>query len=188
MSETIIDALDFVIPSIIGVNSLRSSCGDSPYQKLLLPDYALTWALRDRQPHECVRDVTAEMVATWEAAGIDWQQRAVINLKVSSRVLWTHRKLRQDGSIGMVLMMHDDGFGSSRVLLWGYLQQHFPAGYYVAIPDRRIGIVTPRNLSHSERQEMQEMIESYYNAASIPIGLDLFTPEDLIPKHDGGEN
>jgi hypothetical protein len=187
MSETIIDAIDFVIPSIIRANSLRSSCGDSPDRKLLVPDYALAWALLDRNPLEC-RQVTAEMVAIWAAVGIDWQQRAVINLKVASRELWTHRKLRQDGSISMALMMHEDGFGSSRVLLWGYLQQHFPAGYYVAIPDRRVGIVTPSNLSHRERQETQDTIQSYYNTASIPIGLDLLAPDDLIPKHDGGEN
>jgi hypothetical protein len=187
MSETIIDALDFVIPSIIRANSLRSSCGDSPYRKLLVPDYALAWALLDRKTDEC-QHVTAEMVAIWAAAGIDWHQRAVINLKVASRELWTHRKLRQDGSISMALMMHDDGFGSSRILLPGYLQQHFPAGYYVAIPDRRVGIVTPCNLSHHERQETQATIESYYNTASIPIGLDLLAPDDLIPKQDSEKN
>jgi hypothetical protein len=188
MSETIIDTIDLVIPSIIRANCLCASCGDSPYQKLLIPDYALTWALLDRNSPECIRVVTAAMVAVWKAEGIDWQQRAVINLKVASRELWTHRKLRQDGSIGMAIMMHDDGFGSSRILLRGYLQQQFPAGYYVAIPDRRIGIVTPRNLSLRERQETEETIESYYNTGSTPIGSQLFAPEDLIPKHDGEEN
>ena len=123
------------------------------------------------------------MVTAWEAAGINWQQRAVINLKVASRELWTHRKLRPDGSLLMAIMMHDDGFGSSRIILSGYLQQHFPAGYYVAIPDREIGIVTPRNLSGSERQEIQDSIQSYYDRASVPIGSQLLAPEDLIPQH-----
>ncbi len=123
-----------------------------------------------------------EMVTAWEAAGINWQQRAVINLKVVSRELWTHRKLRPDGSLLMALMLHDDGFGSSRILLSGYLQQHFPDGYYVAIPDRRIGIVTPRNLSERERQETEELLQSYYNRASVPIGSQLLAPEDLIPQ------
>ncbi len=123
------------------------------------------------------------MVTVWEAAGINWQQRAVINLKVASRELWTHRQLRPDGSLLMALMMHDDGFGSSRILLSGYLQQHFPAGYYVAIPDRRVGIVTPRNLSERERQEIQNLLQSYYDRASVPIGSQLLAPEDLIPQH-----
>jgi hypothetical protein len=56
MSETIIDALDRVIPSIVSpketlrlrANSLCASCGDSLYQQLLIPDYALSWALLDR--------------------------------------------------------------------------------------------------------------------------------------------
>ncbi len=123
------------------------------------------------------------MVTAWEAAGINWQQRAVINLKVASKELWTHRKLRQDGSLLMGLMLHDDGFGSSRILLSGYLQQHFPAGYYVAIPDRQIGIVTPRNLSVSERKDTQDLLQFYYDLASVPIGSQLLAPEDLIPQH-----
>lgn len=88
----------------------------------------------------------------------------------------------------MAIMLHDDGFGSSRILLSSYLQKHFPAGYYVAIPDRRIGIVTPRNLSVCERQETQELLQSYYDRASVPIGSQLLSPEDLIPTHDRGEN
>ena len=57
MSETIIDAIDRVILSIVSrketlrlsTNSLYASCGDSLYQQLLIPDYALTWALLDRK-------------------------------------------------------------------------------------------------------------------------------------------
>jgi len=180
-------------------NCLCTSPGDFPHQQLLMPDYNLTWSILDRdsrsvreasacaerlrQRSECSREVTAAMVTAWEAAGINWQQRAVINLKVASRELWTHRKLREDGSLLMALMQHDDGFGSSRILLSGYLHQHFPAGYYVAIPDRRIGIVTPRNLSVSERQETEDLLQSYYDRASVPIGSQLLAPEDLIPQH-----
>jgi hypothetical protein len=179
--------------------SLCASRGDFPHQQLLMPDYDLTWSIlerdsrsvrevsasaeRLRQRSECSQEVSAAMVTAWEAAGINWQQRAVINLKVASRELWTHRKLRPDGSLLMALMMHDDGFGSSRILLSGYLQQHFPAGYYVAIPDRRIGIVTPRNLSVSERQETEDLLQSYYDRASVPIGSQLLAPEDLLPQH-----
>jgi hypothetical protein len=208
MSHTIIDALDRVIPSLVQplprsivpieetqrkhTNCLCASHGDFPHQQLLMPDYDLTWSILERdsrfqqrlcQRSECSQEVTAAMVTTWEAAGINWQQRAVINLKVASRELWTHRKLRPDGSLLMALMLHDDGFGSSRILLSGYLQQHFPAGYYVAIPERRIGIVTPRNLSASELQETQDSIQSYYDRASVPIGSQLLAPEDLIPQH-----
>ena len=207
MSHTISDALDRVIPSLVQsllesivptektlhkyTNCLCTSPGDFPHQQLLVPGYDLTWSILDgdsrserlRQRAECSREVTAAMVTAWEAAGINWQQRAVINLKVASRELWTHRQLRPDGSLLMAIMMHDDGFGSSRILLSGYLQQHFSAGYYVAIPDRRIGIVTPRNLSGSERQEIQDSIQSYYDRASVPIGSQLLAPEDLIPQH-----
>jgi hypothetical protein len=210
MSHTLTDALDRVIPSLSQplpieetldkyTNSLYARRGDFPHQKLLMPDYDLTWSILERDSHsvleasasaerlsqrsECSRDVSTAMVTAWEAAGINWQQRAVINLKVASRELWTHRKLRPDGSLLMALMLHDDGFGSSRILLSGYLQQHFPAGYYVAIPDRRIGIVTPRNLSVSERQETEDLLRSYYDRASVPIGSQLLAPEDLLPQH-----
>lgn len=207
MSHTIIDALDRVIPSLAQplprsivpteetlnkyTNYLCASRGNFPHQKLLMPDYELTWSIlerdsrvqqRLRQRSQCSQEVSAEMVTAWEAAGINWQQRAVINLKVASRELWTHRQLRPDGSLLMGIMQHDDGFGSSRILLSGYLQQHFPAGYYVAIPDRRIGIVTPRNLSERERQEIQDLLQFYYDRASVPIGLQLLAPKDLLPQ------
>jgi hypothetical protein len=199
MSNAILDALDRVIPSLVQplpkrivpteetlgkyTNSLCASRGDFPHQQLLMPNYDLTWSILERNQSECSQEVSAAMVTAWEAAGINWQQRAVINLKVASRELWTHRKLRPDGSLLMGLMLHDDGFGSSRILLSGYLHQHFPAGYYVAIPDRRIGIVTPRNLSVSERQETEDLLQSYYDRAAMPIGLQLLAPEDLIPQH-----
>ncbi|MCY7369162.1 MAG: DUF4684 domain-containing protein [Chamaesiphon sp.] len=207
MSYTIIDALDRVIPSLAqplprsivpteetlnrSTNCLCACHGDFSHQKLLMPDYDLTWSILERdsryeqlsQRSQCSQEVSAEMVTAWEAAGINWQQRAVINLKVASRELWTHRQLRRDGRLLMAIMMHDDGFGSSRILLSGYLQQHFPAGYYVAIPDRRIGIVTPRNLSESERQEIQNLLQSYYDRASVPIGSQLLAPEELLPQH-----
>jgi hypothetical protein len=199
MSHTISDALDRVIPSLAQplpkssvpteetlakyTNCPYVSRGYFPHQQLLMPDYEITWSILERDPSECSQEVTAAMVTAWEAAGINWQQRAIINLKVASRELWTHRQLRPDGSLLMALMQHDDGFGSSRILLSGYLHQHFPAGYYVAIPDRRIGIVTPRNLSVSERQETEDSIQSYYDRASIPIGSQLLAPEDLIPQH-----
>jgi hypothetical protein len=207
MSHTIIDALDRVIPSLVQplprsivpteetqrqhTNCLCGSCGDFPHQRLLIPNYDLTWSILERdsrseqlsQLSECSQEVSVAMVTAWEAAGINWQQRAIINLKVASRELWTHRQLRPDGSLLMALMQHDDGFGSSRILLSGYLHQHFPAGYYVAIPDRQIGIVTPRNLTVSERQEIQDSIQSYYDRAAMPIGSQLLAPEDLLPQH-----
>jgi hypothetical protein len=199
MLHTIIDALDRVIPSLVQplprsivptdetqrkhTSRLCACHGDFPHQKLLMPDYNLTWSILERDGSQCSQEVSAEMVTAWEAAGINWQQRAVINLKVVSKELWTHRKLRQDGSLLMGLMLHDDGFGSSRILLSGYLQQHFPAGYYVAIPDRQIGIVTPRNLSVSERKDTQDLLQFYYDLASVPIGSQLLAPEDLIPQH-----
>jgi hypothetical protein len=199
MLHTIIDALDRVIPSLLQplprsivptdetqrkhTNCLCACRGNFPHQKLLMPDYNLTWSILERDGSQCSQEVSAEMVTAWEAAGINWQQRAVINLKMASKELWTHRKLRQDGSLLMGLMLHDDGFGSSRILLSGYLQQHFPAGYYVAIPDRQIGIVTPRNLSVSERKDTQDLLQFYYDLASVPIGSQLLAPEDLIPQH-----
>jgi hypothetical protein len=180
-------------------NCLCTCRGDFPRQQLLMPDYDLTWSILERDSRsvreasacaeqlsrrsDCSQEVSAAMVTAWEAAGINWQQRAVINLKVASRELWTHRKLRPDGSLLMALMLHDDGFGSSRILLSGYLHQHFPAGYYVAIPDRRIGIVTPRNLSVSERQETEDLLQFYYDRAAMPIGSQLLAPEDLLPQH-----
>jgi hypothetical protein len=185
MSETIIDAIDRLMPLIIHSTCLHSNLWDAPYQLLPLRDYSLSWAIVDRNERGRVsyQDVTSAMVEVWEDEGIDWQQRAAINLKVASQELWTHQKLRQDGSVVWAIAMHNDGFGSSRVLLSPYLDKYFPDGYYVAIPDRSIGIIIPNNLSVSEMQETQDLLESWYDSASAPMSPHLFAPDDLIPEH-----
>ncbi len=183
MSETIIDALDRLMPLIIHSTCLDSKLWDAPYQPLPLRDYSLSWAIVERNARGRVayQDLTAEMVSVWENEGIDWQQRAAINLKVASQELWTHQKLRQDGSIVWAIAMHNDGFGSSRVLLSLYLDKYFPEGYYVAIPDRSIGIIIPNNLSMTEMQETQDLLESWYDSAAAPMSPHLFAPNDLTP-------
>jgi hypothetical protein len=185
MSETIIDAIDRLMPLIIHSTCLHSNLWDAPHQQLPLRDYSLSWAIvdRDRRGRVSYQDVTSEMVEVWEDEGIDWQQRAAINLKVASQELWTHQKLRKDGSVVWAIMMHNDGFGSSRVLLSPYLDKYFPDGYYVAIPDRSIGIIIPNNLSVSEMQETQDLLESWYDSAAAPMSPHLFAPDDLIPEH-----
>jgi hypothetical protein len=184
MSENIIDAIDRLMPLIIHSTCLRSSLWDSPHEKLPVRDYSLTWVIMNSNPQGKVAygDVTSEMVEVWENEGIDWQQRAAINLKVASQELWTHQKLRQDGSVVWAIMMHDDGFGSSRILLSPYLDKYFPDGYYVAIPDRSIGIIIPRDLSPNEMEETQDLLESWYDTATAPMSPHLFAPDDLIPQ------
>jgi hypothetical protein len=178
MSETIIDTIDRLMPLIIHSTCIHSNLWDAPHQQLPLRDYSLSWVIVDRNERGRVsyQDVTPEMVEVWE-------QRAAINLKVASQELWTHQKLRQDGSVVWAIMMHNDGFGSSRVLLSPYLDKYFPDGYYVAIPDRSIGIIIPNNLSISEMQETQDLLESWYDSASSPMSPHLFAPDDLIPEH-----
>ena len=108
MSETIIDEIARLMPLIIHSTCLKSNLWKSPHEKLPLRDYALSWVIIDRTPQGKVayENVTSEMVDVWEAEGIDWQQRAVINLKVASQELWTHQKLRKDGSVVWAIMMH----------------------------------------------------------------------------------
>jgi hypothetical protein len=185
MSGIIIDAIDRLMPLIIHSTCVNSNLWDSPHQELPLRDYSLSWVIVDRNSNGRVayQDVTPEMVEVWENEGIDWQQRAVINLKVASQELWTHQKLRPDGSVVWAIMMHHDGFGSSRTLLSPYLDKYFPDGYYVAIPDRSIGIIIPRDLSIDEMQETQKLLDSWYDTASAPMSPYLFAPDALIPEH-----
>ena len=101
MSGTIIDAIDRLMPLIIHSTCLNSKLWNSPHEELPLRDYALSWVIVDRDAKGLVayQNVTSEMVEVWEDEGIDWQQRAVINLKVASQELWTHQKLRDRKSV-----------------------------------------------------------------------------------------
>jgi hypothetical protein len=184
MSENFIDDIDRLMPLIVHSTCFQSGEWDAPYQSLPVRDYALTWVIMNRTARGGIayEYVTNSAIAAWEEEGIDWQMRANINLKVASQELWTHQKLRQDGSLVWAIMMHDDGFGSSRILLSPYLDKYFPDGYYVAIPDRSIGIVIPYNLTVGEMQETQDLLESWYDSASAPMSPHLFAPQDLRPQ------
>jgi hypothetical protein len=184
MSEHIIDNIDRLMPLIVHSTCLADGEWVTPHQLLPVRDYSLTWVLVNRNARGRVsyEYVTDAMIASWEEEGIDWQLRANINLKVASQELWTHQKLRQDGSVVWAIMMHEDGFGSSRVLLSPYLDKYFPDGYYVAIPDRSIGIVIPHNLTVGEMEETQDLLESWYDRASAPMSPHLFTSHDFTPQ------
>jgi hypothetical protein len=65
--------------------------------------------------------------------------------------------------------MHEDGLGTSRLLLLNELDQAIPGGYWLAIPERSCGIVVPKNVSPMARQEAEEVIENCYRRGTTQM-------------------
>src|SRR5947208_8743814 len=105
----------------------------------------LTWSLE--LPAQGMRYLDQSMRAHWEAAGIDWKAAALANVREASKErLFTHRFGRKNGGLYAVTMMHPDGWGPSRLLLREQMQQLFPEGYRVSVPEMSCGFAMSREL------------------------------------------
>jgi hypothetical protein len=150
--------------------------GNWPGRYLLLrhPDLAVTWVeltgpkWMDYVNHDRQREI--------EQCGLGIHSIAMANLRKQSEKHFTHA--RTDGErIVFQAMMHEDGLGTSRLLLLPGLKAPFPAGYWVAIPERSCGIVVPKGLPSSEHDEVSQMIAGCHRDGTIPMLPGLHEPD-----------
>jgi hypothetical protein len=159
--------------------------GNWPGRYLLLrhPDLAVTWVELTRP--EWMNYVNYERQREIEQCGFGIHSIAMANLHKQSEKHFTHA--RTDGDrIVFQAMMHEDGLGTSRLLLLPGLNAPFATGYLVAIPERSCGFVVPKGLPPSEHDEVLQMITRCHRYGTIPMlpGLhepDLFAVADEQP-------
>jgi hypothetical protein len=78
-------------------------------------------------------------------------------------------------------MLHTDGLGPSRLLLTDALQQVFPEGYRVAVPEMSCGIAISRNLESPEEGTVEDIVTKCFGDGNRPLARGIFEPEELVP-------
>ena len=157
--------------------------GNFPAQLIPLkdPGLALTWVAL-AHPGSMLY-VMSEIVATWEMHGVDLYDRAISNMREADEGLtWTHVKTDAWGRLIQVGMMHEDGLGSSRLLCRAELEETFPMGYEVALPDRSCGLALSASATAEERQAFVELVRNCWEHATIPMRGDVLSPDALVPR------
>src|SRR5215207_11578677 len=86
------------------------------FDTLPAPDLVLTWV--ELPDPETMLYVTPGRAAEWDRVRPGWRAVALDAMRRADRGhVWTHEKRGENGALLWVAMMHEDGLGSSRLLL-----------------------------------------------------------------------
>ena len=124
-----------------------------------------------------------------------WQQKSFENLRHSiteQENFFTHQNQTDDGELKFLGFLHEDGIGSSRILLNYELAKALPGGYHVALPDRSCGLVVPRYIGKNPLKEVKKLAKKMHKDATTPMSSELHPSENfslpgdwLIPIDEG---
>lgn len=173
--------LDYLFPLIVPGSYVSETSWDLPHHPLPNKNFILTWV--SFQADEAMVYLTREEYQTLEATHPSWQQVALDNLRHSTaedESLYTHVKLSdEERRIIFLAFMHQDGIGSSRLLLAPEWNQAFPNGYYLALPDRSCGLLVPADITAAELAYVQEFVSTMYQGATTPMSDQLHPSTDF---------
>lgn len=139
-----------------------------PMRNLRHPELAITWVrLVDPGSMSYLSHAEAKEL---EASGTDFHAEAMENLRASSigDQLVTHQKVVGDRLV-FAVAMHDDGLGTSRLLLLPEWAERFPQGFELGIPERSCGIIVPAGIAASERESAIEVIAGCFEDGNTPM-------------------
>jgi hypothetical protein len=126
--------------------------------------------------------VNHEQAKLFEASGINYHERAMVNLgSASNDWAGTHQKKSPEGRIEYIAMMQPDGLGSSRLLLSEQIGSVFPEGYNLAIPERSVGIAISKHLAGEPLLNVQDVIRRCCERGTVPMLNGIYEPEDFTP-------
>jgi hypothetical protein len=178
--------LDYLFPLIVPISYISDTTWDLPYYPLPHKDYIITWV--SFEAGEAMTYLTRAEYQNLEATQPGWQRVAVNNLRHSladSESLYTHAKVSDDARrVVFLAFMHQDGLGSSRLLLTLEWSQAFPNGYYLALPDRSCGLLIPYGVPATELADIQQLVESMYDGATVPMSDQLYMSADFALPAD----
>jgi hypothetical protein len=151
-----------------------------PYSRLEARSIVQTWALL--LSGNAIQPITGATQQAWDAQGIDWQARALQNLReLSPAPLATGALLRDDGDTWLISLKYCDGLAASRLLLRDELARLFPSGYRVALPESNRAFAFARDLDGEDTDTVQNLVRKSYSTSACPLSPEIFDPEDLKP-------
>jgi hypothetical protein len=168
-----------VLPVFIPASFVEIAEWPGPYTILRAPGVALVWAIP--LPGDTLRYVLHEKQRQWEAQGIDWKARALQNLReLSGEPLGTGALFRENGETWLISLMYPDGLGPSRLLLAAELEQLFPQGYRVALPECDRAFAFARDLDPEDSDTVENLVERSYSGSGRPLSRTIMEPVDLL--------
>lgn len=150
-----------------------------PYERLRIQGLDLTWAIE--RPAQTMLYVTPQLEQHWNSKGLDWRGIALANVRQKSeRRPWTHEFHREAGGLYAVAMMHEDGYGPSRLLLRELFEGLFPGGYRIALPEMSVGYAMSAALPPDEEAKMQDLVQQNFVTGTRPLVPGIFPSEELM--------
>jgi hypothetical protein len=170
--------IENVVPIIVPRGYFAQGNWPGPYDYLRSELLGLTWTILF--PGEVMVYVNHENVAEWERSHINWQKAANHNLlRISENQLWTREKRDADGQLLWAAMMHEDGLGSSRLLLQKEIFEAVGGKYQIGLPDRSCAIIVPESAGKNNMMEVTQMVQRMFEKATTPMLRDMLNPNDL---------
>jgi len=119
--------------------------------------------------------VTEREARFWEDEGVDWRAIALENLsKLTENRPASGEKLDDNGLPFVKVMLHEDAFGPSRLLLPHLFDDVLGADYEVAIPEQTCAVAYRKALSPSEAADVNGMISGCYEHGTEPMSPERF--------------
>jgi len=113
---------------------------------------------------------------------VDWKAIAMRNLADQSTGQSGMQPMRRPtGELSALAMTFDDGLGPSRLLFRGALEEQFPNGYRVAIPEMSCGFAFAKDLKGDELANIEDVISKCYKNGTYPIVPGIYDADDLLP-------
>ena len=173
--------LQHLYPLIVPSGYVSDTTWDLPHHPLPHTDFILTWV--SFEADEAMTYLTRAEYQHLQATRPGWQRVAVDNLRHSlaeSERLYTDAKVSDDARrVVLLAFMHQDGIGSSRLLLTPKWSEAFPNGYYLALPDWSCGLLIPHGAPATELADTQQLVTSMYDRATVPMSDQLYTSADF---------
>ena len=121
--------------------------------------------------------ISHEMALEYQQRGVDFESEALSNLQsAEDSELNTHHKVI-DGRLIHAVAMHQDGLGSSRLLLVDRWKRIFPNGCYFGLPERSCAFIVPVGLSPRERRSVVKVVDHCHKYGTTTILPGLQSPD-----------
>jgi hypothetical protein len=140
---------------------------------------SLTWAYL--RPEQSMQYLSTSTVAALELRGVPWRATAYRNLcEAFDGQPWTHEFKDEEGFVGAVAMLHNDGLGPSRLICHRKLLGRFPEGFVFFVPERSSAVVLSNKADQAVRQRVEQAVRGCIRSADVPMSDQPHTSQDLI--------
>jgi hypothetical protein len=182
-----VDQIDLthVVPIYVPSGFFAKGNWVGPYCRLRRPEIGLTWTVL--MPGQTIRYVDHRMKELWDSQQVDWKTLAKRNLSNLTTDKPGVKEMRgSKGELCSIAFMFEDGLGPSRLIFRERLDDLFPDGYRVAMPEMSCGLAFAKNLQGPDLATVQGLIDHCHRRGTRPLVPGSYDPDDLLPVEEVG--